>query len=484
MSSVRRRSFVLAVATAAALAMAPPADARRTIKLRVHRFVVPPNSNREVCTLVPVPMSKPFDLSGSVIVNLGGDELSFTTHHFLMWVYQGKDVDRFPPKGQIVVMKPGGGACLDFGPADTNQRTLIGGAQQPRLETRLPAGLAQQITPVASGGRSVAAIILNSHWINGGARPRKAAVKVTLMAAPKHSVHQFVLPLFDVVANGFIKVPPDQVQSVKWAWQPGGTDYGGGIGGGAYPTGPACVTSLTSHMHKRGTLFTIDFLDGNTVVPCPQNPQPNGTCLTATDYAHPPQIPFVPPLLVNVGQGLRYTCTHDNGVTRSIKMGCEEQAGVPPGDRGTAALPPSSRRAGWAARPGSAGARTGSSPRSSGAGRPRGGGPSRARRSSTPRPRSCARAASAGRRSSPAPRRTPRASRGRASRCRGGRARGCRSRRRRVRLPTRPPGAATTPPGGGRSPSPRGGASTPAAARPGGAGRRPARPTSPSRGRR
>ncbi len=331
MLSVRRRSFVLAVATAAALAMAPPADARRTIKLRVPRFVVPPNSNREVCTFVPVPMSKPFDLSGSVIVNLGGDELSFTTHHFLMWVYQGKDVDRFPPKGQIVVMKPGGGACLDFGPADTNQRTLIGGAQQPRLETRLPAGLAQQITPVASGGRSVAAIILNSHWINGGARPRKAAVKVTLMAAPKHSVHQFVLPLFDVVANGFIKVPPDQVQSVKWAWQPGGTDYGGGIGGGAYPTGPACVTSLTSHMHKRGTLFTIDFLDGNTVVPCPQNPQQNGTCLTATDYAHPPQIPFVPPLLVNVGQGLRYTCTHDNGVTRSIKMGCEEQAGVLPG---------------------------------------------------------------------------------------------------------------------------------------------------------
>src|SRR3989475_9425415 len=114
MWSVRRLSLVLAVATAAALATAPPADARRTIKLRVPRFVVPPNSNREVCTFVPVPMSKPFDLGGSVIVNLGGDE-SFTTHHFGMWVYQGKDVDRFPPKGQLVDSK----ACLDFGPADT-----------------------------------------------------------------------------------------------------------------------------------------------------------------------------------------------------------------------------------------------------------------------------------------------------------------------------------------------------------------------------
>src|SRR5438046_6718109 len=126
MWSVRRLALVLAVATAAARALAPPAAARRTIKLRVPRFVVPPNSNREVCTFVPVPMSKPFDLSGSVIVNLGGDELSFTTHHFLMWVYQGKDVDRFPPKGQIVVMKPGGGASPEFGTADTSQRALTG----------------------------------------------------------------------------------------------------------------------------------------------------------------------------------------------------------------------------------------------------------------------------------------------------------------------------------------------------------------------
>src|SRR5207244_76682 len=319
---------------------------------------------------------------------------------------------------------------------------------------------------------------------------QKAAVKITLMAAPKHSVRQFLLPVFDVVANGFLNVPPMEQKSVSWAWRPGGTDFGGGLGGGAYPTGPACVVALTSHMHKRGALFTIDFLDGSTAVECADK---GTTCLTATDYADPPQVAFNPPLLVNVGQGLRYTCTHDNGVDgRPIKMGCEEQPGVTPGvdaatalfsgrgttsarsaaastpsDHGSAALPPSSRRAGRAARPGSAGARTGSSPRSSGAGRPRGDGRSRTRRSSTPRPRSCARAASAGRRSSPAPRRTPRASRGRASRCRGGRARGCRSRRRRVRLPTRPPGAATTPPGGGPSPSPRGGASTPAAARPG-----------------
>ena len=331
MWSVRRLALVLAVATAAALATAPPADARRTIKLRVPRFVVQPHTDREVCTFVRVPMKKPLDLGASVIDNVGGGS-SFTTHHFLMWVYEGTDIDRFPPKGRLVDSK----ACLDFGPADTNRRTLIGGAQQPRLETRLPDGLAYQIKPTLSGGQSVAGIILNSHWINGGDTPQKAAVKITLMAAPKHSVRQFLLPVFDVVANGFLNVPPMEQKSVSWAWRPGGTDFGGGLGGGAYPTGPACVVALTSHMHKRGALFTIDFLDGSTAVECADK---GTTCLTATDYADPPQVAFNPPLLVNVGQGLRYTCTHDNGVDgRPIKMGCEEQPGVTPGVDAATAL--------------------------------------------------------------------------------------------------------------------------------------------------
>ena len=331
MSSVRRRSLVLAVATAAALAMAPPADARRTIKLKVPRFVVQPHTDREVCTFVRVPMKKPLDLGASVIDNVGGGS-SFTTHHFLMWVYEGTDIDRFPPRGKLVDSK----ACLDFGPADTNRRTLIGGAQQPRLETRLPDGLAYQIKPTLSGGQSVAGIILNSHWINGEDTPQKAAVKITLMAAPKHSVRQFLLPVFDVVANGFLNVAPMEQKSVSWAWRPGGTDFGGGLGGGAFPTGPACVVALTSHMHKRGALFTIDFLDGGTAVECADK---GPTCLTATDYADPPQVTFNPPLLVNVGQGLRYTCTHDNGVDgRPIKMGCEEQPGVTPGVDAATAL--------------------------------------------------------------------------------------------------------------------------------------------------
>lgn len=56
------------------------------------------------------------------------------------------------------------------------------------------------------------------------------------------------------------------------------------------------------------------------------------------EYTDPPQVSFTPPMLVNPGQRLRYTCTHDNGVTTAVRMGCEEEAGVIPGIDAATAL--------------------------------------------------------------------------------------------------------------------------------------------------
>jgi len=326
MRSVRRLSLYLV--TVMALAVAVPAHALHTIKLKVPKFVVQPHTDREVCTFVPVPMSEPFDLGGSLIVNIGGRG-TFTTHHFLMWVYEGTNLGAFPAPGTLVDSK----ACLDFGPGDTNQRTLIAGSQLPRLKTRLPLGLAQQIKPNVSGAKPVVGIILNSHWINGDDKPRKASVRVTLTAAPKHTVRQLLSPLFDVVANAFIRVAPMQEKTASSEWSPGGFNFGGGLGGGVFPTTDACVSSLTSHMHKRGVHFTNDMLNGGQVT--------GGHLLETFEYTDPPVVTCANGLtcagsnlamLVKVGQGLRYTCTHDNGVNgHAVRMGCEEQAGVPPG---------------------------------------------------------------------------------------------------------------------------------------------------------
>src|SRR5215831_4096193 len=170
---------ILLVAAMIAGAANPSASlGARTIRLRMPSFVVPPHMDREVCTFVPVPMGTDFNYQKSIVVNVGVDPY-FVSHHFLAWAYNGTTVDGFPKRGKIVDSK----ACLDFGPTDTNNRTLIVGAQAPRLVTTLGEGLAQQLTPTTSGaGKKVIGIILNSHWINSSARPKRAAVKLMLTA--------------------------------------------------------------------------------------------------------------------------------------------------------------------------------------------------------------------------------------------------------------------------------------------------------------
>jgi hypothetical protein len=84
-------------------------------------------------------------------------------------------------------------------------------------------------------------------------------------------------------------------------------------------------------MHKRGIHFTVDYMQGSTAME---------RLLDTTTYSDPPQVtfpkqPFMA-LLVNPGESLKYTCTHnngttDNGITTEVKLGCEEKPGVAPG---------------------------------------------------------------------------------------------------------------------------------------------------------
>jgi hypothetical protein len=320
--SIARRVFAPLVA--ASLATLVPAPRASALTLKIPRFEVPPRSDREVCTFVRLPRKKAMDFGGSIVTNVGGN-LTFTSHHFLMWAYTGSDLDGFGERGTLVDSK----ACIDFGPADSNQRILIAGSQTRKQLQRLPRHVVQRINPVKGRGGQPEAIgiILNTHWINGSDKPQSGSVKIKLLPR-RGKVKRELQPIFEVVANGFIRVPPGQTKSVEWAWRPGGSAFNvGGLGGGAVPNGPACVTMVTAHMHKRGQRFTVSY-DGAAG---------EEAIYEALDYADPGQLlmdgigPHRPPLLVRPGERLIYNCTHDNGVTTDVKMGCEEQPGVPPG---------------------------------------------------------------------------------------------------------------------------------------------------------
>src|SRR5205814_545882 len=83
--------------------------------------------------------------------------------------------------------------------------------------------LATQILPTVAGANKKAfGLILNSHWINGTDETQHASVKIKIMPAKPHTVKRYLTPIFEVVANGFLKVPPHQVSTLaNWSWAPG-----------------------------------------------------------------------------------------------------------------------------------------------------------------------------------------------------------------------------------------------------------------------
>jgi hypothetical protein len=305
-----------------ALSVAAPTHARRSITVHVPAYTVPPRSDREVCTFVKLPGTHALDISGIDVVNLGiGGEVS--SHHFIVYAYSGTDMAAYLPfEGKVVDSH----ACINFGPGDPTALQYLGATQTPRAKERYGQGLALQIQPTPTGATmgptKAIGLILNSHWINGSDQPHTARVRLTLtLTAPTHVKH-YLKPIFEVVANAFLDVPPGEVKTTGWRWGPGLPDFGKVLGGTTSPTGPACVTSVTGHMHIRGKLFTVDYVDTHAT---------STRLYTNTVYNEPGQTVLNPPLLVSTGEQLTYQCTHDNGVTTAQKMGCEEVGGTPPG---------------------------------------------------------------------------------------------------------------------------------------------------------
>jgi hypothetical protein len=109
-------------------------------------------------------------------------------------------------------------------------------------------------------------------------------------------------------------VEPYETRTITSIWRPHGLLTPSGV--------DAAIFQLFGHMHKRGTEFTIHFVDDN----CPfsdfakdpditKYPDCTGVQIyRTTEWDNAPVTNYDPPyLLVNKDQGLRWTCTHQNG---------------------------------------------------------------------------------------------------------------------------------------------------------------------------
>ena len=257
-----------------------PSLARRSITVRMPVFDVPPRSDREICAFVPLPMRRPVNVS-DLIVNNFGVTPTFATHHVIAFVYSG---DLRPLAG--LERRPiDDTACINFGDGRPGSQQFLALTQGVNGRFPTPRGTAIRLAPgtLANGQRALG-LVINAHWINGTDQTQRARARVKLVFAKDRAVKRQLKPIFDVSANLSLKVPPGETGSIGYRWAPGnpGLSKTAALvaGGVVPPDGPACVTLLTSHMLRRGKLFTADFVAHGAA--------PGGSSRTPSIPIHPP----------------------------------------------------------------------------------------------------------------------------------------------------------------------------------------------------
>jgi hypothetical protein len=259
------------------------------------------------------------------------------SHHFILRAARCTDVDG---DGQTICDDPNFDAqfpqgfrpCEEFG----YNFAFVVGAQTPHLRVDYQT----EETGVALEIARHQPLLLNSHYTNPF-KDTLAEVWVNVEQVDPLLIRHRARILFAQVANAFIQAPPGTRNSGA-SWQAcafSGPDAICDISGEPVPGASQthfALMGITAHMHKRTVKFTTDlYQDGvrqsRGADDMVDKDDGSKHLYVSTDYSDPVNLTFWPPIVVQQGDALRYTCTNDNGVTRPVRLGCEETAGVPPG---------------------------------------------------------------------------------------------------------------------------------------------------------
>jgi len=258
----------------------PIEEGKTGVQLKVDRFVVPPNFERELFVRRPLNNTAPIYVSRIKLKSRAN------SHHMVLYDFRSKTT--LPAVDDVRDLRNLDNSLNLTTVIQMSNHIFLGGGTDPNSDYTFPEGMALQLPVNAS-------IDLNPHYFNKTTGNLYGENYVNLYTVPADQVKK-VVQMIDFNVTNF-SLPANQTTTITKDFK---FDK------------PVAVVSLTSHYHARGKLFQIKIKGGT---------RDGEVIYENTDWAHPKVINYDTPILLQAGEGLTSVVTFVNDTKNTIGFG-------------------------------------------------------------------------------------------------------------------------------------------------------------------
>lgn len=264
----------------------PASEGKPGIQLKIDRFTVAPNFEREIFVRRILNNTEP------IYVNRIKLKSRPNSHHLVLYDFSNKNL--LPAADAIRDLRNPDGSLNPLTFLSLGNHVFLGGGTDPNSDYTFPEGTALLLPANSS-------IDVNPHYFNRTNQPLFGENYVNLYTTTADKVKN-VVKMIDFNNTSFT-LPPGKTTTIT-------TDF-------KFTKDKAIsIVSLTSHYHERGKLFQIKIKGGK---------RDGELIYESSDWEHPKVINFPQPIELEPNVGLTSVVTYENKGTTELRFGFTSQ---------------------------------------------------------------------------------------------------------------------------------------------------------------
>ena len=266
----------------------PVKEGKTGFQLKVDRFIVPPNFEREIFVRRPLNNTEPIYVSRIKLKSRSN------SHHLVVYDFRSKLI--LPNMDEMRDLRNIDNSLNINTVIQMSNHIFLGGGTDPNSDYSFPEGTALKLPANSS-------VDLNPHYFNKTKDNLYGENYVNLYTIPESQVKN-VVNMIDFNNSSFT-LPPNQTSVITKDF----FSFDGFVKGSGKSV---VIVSLTSHTHERGKLFQIKIKGGA---------RDGEVIYEDNDWAHPKVVNYAKPIILKEGEGLTSVVTYVNNTNKPLGFG-------------------------------------------------------------------------------------------------------------------------------------------------------------------